>query len=140
MSAAAAFSCLAGQALPALRCGGDARSRPAAEAAWGRPFHPTEFKGAPLKELALPNALCPGLGVALSTTFWMTACRERGKRTRSALLALPGLGSAPGWPTLGNQSPRTELGVRQSRRGLGKNPQYWVQVQDYAGTLHLELL
>lgn len=62
VSAAAAFSCLAGRALPALRCGGDARSRPAARRRGAVPSTPTEFKGAPLGELALPNALCPELG------------------------------------------------------------------------------
>ncbi|CAI9173492.1 unnamed protein product [Rangifer tarandus platyrhynchus] len=138
VSAAAAFSCLAGRALPALRCGGDARSRPAAEAAWRRPPTPTEFKGAPPEQPALPNARALGSGVAL--THLLDDSLSRGsEKDPSALLALPGLGSAPPWPTLGNRSPRAERGVRRSRRGLGKVLSTGFRFS-YAGTGHRELL
>lgn len=83
VSAAAAFSCLAGQALPALRCGGDARSRPAAEAAWGRPFHPHRVQGRPAGGASSAERSVPWVGGWHSHTFWMTACREEGKRTRA---------------------------------------------------------
>lgn len=78
---------------PALRCGGDARSRPAAEAAWGRPFHPHRVHKCPAGGASSAERSVPWVGVALTHLLDDSLSRGR-EKDLSVLLALPGLGSA----------------------------------------------
>lgn len=114
-AAAAASSRLAGGWLPAPRCGGDARSRPTAEASRGAgrgaaPGPTPRARGRRAGRCELCGTLCAR---GRSRTVWMRAYREEGKGTGENC-SPSRLGSASPWPTLSDRSPRAEReGVMQ---------------------------